>query len=53
MFSFIQINTSNIIKFEIRIYQQDEKVDSTSGFNMFSILYIEFKVNFSGIWDKW
>ncbi len=45
MFSFIQINTVNI-KFVIRIYKLNEKVDSTSDFGMFSILCIDFKVNF-------
>ncbi len=48
-FSFIQINTSNI-KFEIRIHQLNEKVNSTSGFGMFSILCSDFKVNFLRYW---
>ncbi len=48
-FSFIQINTSNI-KFEIGIHQLNEKVNSTSGFDMFSILCSDFKVNFLRYW---
>ncbi len=43
MFSFIQINTANI-KFGIRIYQLNENMDSTSGFDKFSILCVDFKV---------
>ncbi len=50
-FSFIQINTSNI-KLEIRIHQLNEKVNSTSGFDMFSILCSDFKSIFSGIEDE-
>ncbi len=48
-FSFIKINTSNI-KFEIQIHQLNEKVNSTSGFDMFSILCTDFKVNFLRYW---
>ncbi len=48
-FSFIQISTSNI-KFEIRIHQLNEKVNSTSGFDIFSILCSDFKVNFLRYW---
>ncbi len=48
-FSFIQINTSNI-KFEIRMHQLNDKVNSTSGFDMFSILCRDFKVNFLRYW---
>ncbi len=48
-FSFVKINTSNI-KFEIRIHQLNEKVNSTSGFDMFSILCNDFKVNFLRYW---
>ncbi len=48
-FLFIQINTSNI-KFEIRIHQLNEKVNLTSGFDMFSIWCDDFKVNFLRYW---
>ncbi len=48
-FSLIQINTSNI-KFEIRIHQLNEKVNSTHGFNMFSILCSDFEVTFLRYW---
>ncbi len=48
-FSFIQINTSNI-KFEIWIHQLNEKVNSTSGFDMFSIICSDFKVYFLRYW---
>ncbi len=48
-FLFIQINTSNI-KFEIRIHQLNEKVNSTSRFDMFSIWSNDFKVNFLRCW---
>ncbi len=51
IFLFIQINTSNI-KFEIRIYQLNEKVNSISGFNMFSIFCSDFKVNFLRYWGR-
>ncbi len=44
-FSLLQIKTTNI-KFEIRIHQLNEKVNSTSVFDMFSILCSGFKVNF-------
>ncbi len=48
-FLFIQINTSNI-KFEIRICQLNEKVNSISGFKMFSIWRSELRVNFLMYW---
>ncbi len=44
-FSFIQIITSNIM-FEIRIHQLNEKVNSTSGFDMFFILCSQFSQAF-------
>ncbi len=50
-FSFIHINTSNI-KFEIRIHQLNEKVNSTSVFDMFSILCSDYKVNSLKYW-RW
>ncbi len=48
-FSFIQLITLNI-KLEVRIHQLNEKVNSTSGFDLFSILWSDFKVNFFRYW---
>ncbi len=48
-FLFMQINISNI-KFEIRIHQLNEKENSISGFDMFSIWSNDFKVNFLRCW---
>ncbi len=43
-FSILLISASNM--FETRIHQLNENVDSTSGFEMFSSLWNEFKVTF-------
>ncbi len=44
-FSFLQINPSNI-RFEMRIHQLNDNVDSTSDIYMFSILCSDIKVTF-------